>query len=67
MLRLLCPTPTQVQPKTALGPPPVAEPVATPVVRLEHVRVVRNGRALLDDVSWEVGAGQRWALLGPNG
>jgi len=67
MLRLLCPTPTLVQPKTALGPPPVAEPVATPVVRLEHVRVVRNGRALLDDVSWEVGAGQRWALLGPNG
>jgi iron complex transport system ATP-binding protein len=36
-------------------------------VRLEHVRVVRNGTALLDDVSWEVGAGERWALLGPNG
>jgi iron complex transport system ATP-binding protein len=36
-------------------------------VRLEHVRVVRNGTALLDDISWEVGAGERWALLGPNG
>jgi iron complex transport system ATP-binding protein len=45
----------------------VATPVVTPVIRIEHVRVVRNGRALLDDVSWEVGAGERWALLGPNG
>ena len=46
---------------------PVAAPVAAPVIHIEHVRVVRNGRALLDDVSWEVGAGERWALLGPNG
>jgi iron complex transport system ATP-binding protein len=38
-----------------------------PAVRLEHVCVVRNGTPLLDDVSWEVGAGERWALLGPNG
>src|SRR5450631_3652920 len=38
-----------------------------PAVRLEHVGVVRNGTPLLDDVSWEVGAGERWALLGPNG
>jgi iron complex transport system ATP-binding protein len=45
--------------------PPRADP--PPAVRLEHVRVVRNGTALLDDVSWEVGAGERWALLGPNG
>ncbi len=46
-----------------------AAPAATapPAVRLEHVRVVRNGTALLDDISWEVGAGERWALLGPNG
>ncbi len=29
--------------------------------------MVRNGTALLDEVSWEVEAGQRWALLGPNG
>ncbi len=52
--------------------PPSVPPVPTgaappPAVRLEHVRVVRNGTALLDDVSWEVGAGERWALLGPNG
>jgi iron complex transport system ATP-binding protein len=40
---------------------------AGPAVRLEHVRVVRHGTPLLDDVSWEVGPGERWALLGPNG
>ena len=40
---------------------------ADPVVRLEHVSVVRNSIALLDDISWSVGQGERWALLGPNG
>ncbi len=29
--------------------------------------VVREGRAILDDVDWTVGAGQRWVVLGPNG
>jgi len=47
------------------GPP--GGPAPGPVVRLEGVRVVRNGTALLDDITWEVGAGERWALLGPNG
>jgi len=42
-------------------------PTSGPVVRLEGVSVVRNGTALLDDIWWEVGAGERWALLGPNG
>jgi ABC-type molybdenum transport system ATPase subunit/photorepair protein PhrA len=40
---------------------------AAPVVRFEHVSVVRDGTALLDDVSWSVGPEERWALLGPNG
>jgi iron complex transport system ATP-binding protein len=31
------------------------------------VAVVRDGRSILDDVTWEVGAGERWVLLGPNG
>jgi iron complex transport system ATP-binding protein len=38
-----------------------------PVVHLEDVAVVRNGAALLDDITWQVGAGERWVLLGPNG
>ncbi|HEY5097278.1 MAG TPA: ABC transporter ATP-binding protein [Acidimicrobiales bacterium] len=38
-----------------------------PAIHLEHVSVVRDGRPLLDDISWEVGPGQRWAVLGPNG
>ncbi|HLH29331.1 MAG TPA: ABC transporter ATP-binding protein, partial [Acidimicrobiales bacterium] len=32
-----------------------------------EVSVVRDGRALLDRVSWSVEPGTRWALLGPNG
>jgi iron complex transport system ATP-binding protein len=37
------------------------------VIRLEHVSVVRDGTALLEDVNWSVGLGERWVLLGPNG
>src|SRR5664279_5248759 len=44
--------------------PPVPPP---PAVRLDRVSVVRNGTALLDDITWEVAVGERWALLGPNG
>ena len=36
-------------------------------VHLDRVSVVRNGTALLDDISWTVAVGERWALLGPNG
>lgn len=38
-----------------------------PVVVLEDVGVVRDGTTILDDVSWTVAGGERWALLGPNG
>ncbi len=37
------------------------------VVRLRGVGVVRNGLAVLDDVDWEVHAGERWTVIGPNG
>ncbi len=46
---------------------PAGEGSGPVVVRLEGVRVVRNATALLDDVTWEVRGGERWALLGPNG
>jgi iron complex transport system ATP-binding protein len=36
-------------------------------VRLRGVAVVRDGTALLEDIDWDVGRGERWALLGPNG
>jgi iron complex transport system ATP-binding protein len=34
---------------------------------LHDVAVVRDGVAILDGVDWEVGPGERWAVLGPNG
>lgn len=37
------------------------------MVRLAGVSVVRDGVALLDDVTLEVRTGERWVLLGPNG
>lgn len=39
----------------------------TPVLRVEDARFVRDGRALLDDVSLTVHAAEHWALLGANG
>ncbi|OEU88733.1 iron ABC transporter ATP-binding protein [Streptomyces abyssalis] len=37
------------------------------VLELVDVSVVRDGHALLDDVSWSVKEGERWIILGPNG
>jgi len=42
-------------------------PDAEPVIDLAGVAVVRDGVPLLDDITWSVGPGERWALLGPNG
>ena len=41
--------------------------MATPVLSLVSVGVVRDGRAALSGVSWEVFADQRWVVLGSNG
>ena len=38
-----------------------------PALDLRGVRLVRDGRALLDDITWQVGASDRWVVLGPNG
>lgn len=37
------------------------------VLQLSDVSVVRNGRAIVDSVSWTVEDDQRWVVLGPNG
>src|SRR6185312_8806630 len=34
---------------------------------LEHVRLERNGRLVLEDVTWSVRPGERWVLAGGNG
>jgi molybdate transport system ATP-binding protein len=36
-------------------------------VRLKHLALARQGRVVLDDVSWTINAGQRWVLAGGNG
>jgi iron complex transport system ATP-binding protein len=39
-----------------------------PVVSLTHVSVwTPERKRILDDISWEVGAGEHWVVLGPNG
>jgi iron complex transport system ATP-binding protein len=37
------------------------------VLDLIGVSIVRDGAALLDDVTWTVRDGERWVVLGPNG
>lgn len=37
------------------------------VIDLQNVSVVRNGRAILDSVSFQADSSQRWVILGPNG
>ncbi len=34
---------------------------------LRKIRVVYDGKAVLDDVDWKVRKGEKWALTGPNG
>ena len=37
------------------------------ILRLSGVRLVRDGRTILDGIDWTVDDGQRWVVLGPNG
>jgi iron complex transport system ATP-binding protein len=42
-------------------------PTHSPLLRFCHVDLDRPSTSVLRDVNWEVGPGQRWAVLGPNG
>jgi iron complex transport system ATP-binding protein len=42
-------------------------PVSDAVLSLSDVAIVRDGAALLSDLSWTVREGERWVVLGPNG
>jgi len=48
-------------------PPRPAPPPAPAAVSLSEVTVLRDGRAVLEGIHWEVAAGERWVVLGPNG
>lgn len=37
------------------------------VIYLENVDVIRGATKILDDITWLVSPGERWAILGPNG
>jgi iron complex transport system ATP-binding protein len=37
------------------------------LVSFRNVSVVRAGLSILGDLSWEIGAGERWVIIGPNG
>lgn len=37
------------------------------IVEIRGVGVVRAGRRILRDISWSIGSGEHWALLGANG
>ena len=39
----------------------------TMVLRFSDVNYVRNGRPILDSVTWTVDDAERWVILGPNG
>jgi molybdate transport system ATP-binding protein len=49
---------------------PVMRSLATqvpPAIKMQGVSVIHGGTAVLQDVSWTVQRGERWALVGPNG
>jgi molybdate transport system ATP-binding protein len=51
----------------ALSTPATDVPTYQTLVRLRHVTVRYGEKVVLDNLSWEVKPGERWALTGPNG
>lgn len=41
--------------------------LATPVLELSRIRLFRGDTTIIDDLSWRIGRGEHWAVLGPNG
>jgi iron complex transport system ATP-binding protein len=41
--------------------------VSGEVIYLENVDVIRDGKKILDQITWLVSPGERWVVLGPNG
>lgn len=41
--------------------------MTTTVATLEAVSVVRDGKAILDSVTWSIDQSERWVIVGPNG
>lgn len=41
--------------------------MVTGIVDFDSVNFVRSGRHILNDITWQVSADQRWVILGPNG
>ncbi|VVB52365.1 putative branched-chain amino acid transport ATP-binding protein LivG [uncultured archaeon] len=41
--------------------------VVSPAICLSDVSLVRDGNVILKDVSWRVGVGEHWAVVGANG
>lgn len=50
-----------------LGRSPGGGTMSEQALILTGVSLVRDGRAILDDITWSVGLDERWVVLGPNG
>lgn len=57
-------TKSDKRPSLALPARPVASPI---IISVKNATVRHGGQTILDNVSWAVRRGERWALLGPNG
>ncbi|ASK61558.1 molybdenum ABC transporter ATP-binding protein [Virgibacillus phasianinus] len=37
------------------------------LMQMQDVRLIRDGKTILDDINWEVNNGEHWAIIGMNG